>query len=76
MTDIGPGSVSATPAGDKAISCGSACSAHYAVGTAVTLTATPVGATFIGWSGACTGAAPMCTVTMSSAQSVQATFGN
>ncbi len=77
MTDVNTGTVTATPAGDRAISCGTACSAHYAPGTAVTLTATPpAGKSFVGWSGACSGAASMCTVTMTSSQSVQATFGN
>lgn len=71
-----PGSVTATPTGtDRALDCGSACSAKFNSGTAVTLTATPpAGKTFVSWSGGCTGAAPVCTVTMNANVSVQAAF--
>ena len=49
-TGAGDGTISLTPAG---IDCGTACSATYASGTAVTLTASVSGgATFTGWSGA------------------------
>jgi len=69
------GTVTGTPAGDKAISCGSACSSKFASGTAVTLTATPIaGKAFLGWAGACAGTSATCTVTMSANLSVQATF--
>jgi cellulose 1,4-beta-cellobiosidase len=67
----GAGTVTSSPAG---ISCGAACSASYASGTAVTLTAAPAsGSTFSGWSGACVGTGT-CTVTLTAAQSVTATF--
>jgi len=70
------GTVTATPDGvDHALDCGSACSAKYASGTAVTLVATPpAGKAFVGWSGACTGAAPQCTVTMTANLSTTAAF--
>jgi hypothetical protein len=67
----GTGTVTSAPAG---ISCGSACSASLASGTAVTLTASPAaGSTFGGWSGGCTGTGA-CTVSMTAARSVTATF--
>lgn len=70
-----PGTVAATPSGDKAINCGKECSAKYASGTVVTLTATPpAGQSFLGWGGACSGTATTCTVTMSTTRSVQANF--
>jgi hypothetical protein len=70
------GTVTATPTGtDRALDCGSTCSAKYNAGTAVTLTATPpAGKAFVGWGGACSGTATGCTVTMSTNVSVQATF--
>jgi chitodextrinase/dienelactone hydrolase len=68
----GTGTVTSNPAG---ISCGSTCSASYAVGTSVTLTASATGSsTFTGWAGACSGTSATCTVTMSAAQSVTASF--
>jgi uncharacterized repeat protein (TIGR02543 family) len=71
----GTGIVTASPTGDVAISCPSACAANYASGTVVTLTETPgTGQTFSGWSGACSGSATTCVVTMSSDLSVTATF--
>ena len=71
-----PGTVTATPDGvDRALNCGSACSAKYNAGTAVTLTATPpLGKGFVGWSGACTGTAAQCTVTMTGNLSTTAAF--
>lgn len=70
-----PGTVTATPNGDKAINCGKDCSAKYASGTVVTLTAAPpAGASFLGWGGACSGTASTCTVTMNGSKSVQANF--
>jgi Divergent InlB B-repeat domain len=66
------GTVSSTPAG---INCGSACTASYGTGNAVSLTATPPpGLAFLGWSGACSGAAPTCSVTMNADTKVQANF--
>jgi hypothetical protein len=55
-TGNGAGTVTSTPAG---ILCGTACSATYVAGTAVTLTATPaIGSTFTRWSGGgCAGTA-------------------
>ena len=67
----GSGSVTSSPAG---ISCGTACSASFAVASSVTLTATPAASsTFSGWSGACTGTGS-CSVTMDAAKSVTANF--
>lgn len=70
------GTVTGTPAGvDRALNCGSACSAKFAAGTAVTLTATPpAGKQFVGWGGACSGTGNTCTVTVSANLSVQANF--
>ena len=59
--------------GSGGISCGSVCSADFAVKTPVSLTATPnPGFVFAGFSGACTGTA--CALTMDSAKSVTANF--
>ncbi len=71
-----PGTVTATPNGvDRALNCGSACSAKFNSGTAVTLRATPpAGKQFVSWSGACSGTADTCTVTASANLSVQANF--
>ena len=70
-----PGTVTATPNGDRVLECGSACSAKFAAGTVVTLTATPpAGKTFTGWGGACSGTSATCTLTMSKDTSVQASF--
>lgn len=70
-----PGTVTATPSGDKAINCGKDCSAKYGAGTVVTLTATPPeGAAFLGWGGACSGTDRTCIVTMTGSKSVQANF--
>lgn len=70
------GTVTATPNGtDRALNCGSACSAKFNAGTVVTLTATPpAGKSFVNWGGACSGTATSCVVTINSNISVQATF--
>ncbi|MEQ1869969.1 MAG: hypothetical protein ABL961_08085 [Vicinamibacterales bacterium] len=71
------GTVTATPSGDKAISCGKDCSAKYAAGKVVTLTAAPpVGKAFVNWGGACStaGANSTCTISMTANQSVLANF--
>lgn len=70
------GTVTGTPAGiDRALDCGSTCSASFASGTIVTLTATPpAGKLFLNWSGACTGTAPTCSMSMVQDTSVQANF--
>ena len=71
-----PGTVTGTPAGtDRAINCGSACSAKFLQGTIITLTATPPdGKTFASWSGACSGTAPSCAFNIVKDSSVQANF--
>jgi hypothetical protein len=71
-----PGTVTGTPAGtDKAINCGSACSAKFVQGTIVTLTATPpAGKTFASWSGGCSGTATTCALNIVKDTSVQANF--
>jgi List-Bact-rpt repeat protein len=71
-----PGTVTATPTGtDRALNCGSTCSAKFVQGTTVTLTAIPpAGKTFANWSGACSGTAPTCSVSISKDTSVQANF--
>ncbi len=71
-----PGTVTATPAGiDRALDCGSNCSAKFVQGTIVTLTATPpAGKTFANWSGACSGTAPTCVLNIPKDTSVQANF--
>ncbi len=67
----GSGTVMSDIAG---ISCGTTCSAPYAIGAQVTLTATPAaGSTFTGWGGDCAGTGP-CIVTMNDTHSVTATF--
>ena len=68
----GSGSVASSPAG---INCGSACSADFAAGTAVTLTATPAaGQRFTSWGGACAGTQPTCTLQLTQVRAVQAVF--
>src|SRR5581483_4671155 len=73
----GHGSVASEPAG---ISCGGACSASFAPGTAVTLTASPAGdSSFAGWGSdapAACGAATTCVVTTDVAKTVTATFAS
>ncbi len=72
VTRTGNGTVTSSAGG---ISCGSTCSATFALGTVVTLTAaTSGGSTFGGWSGACSGSSTTCAVTMSAARAVTATF--
>ena len=67
----GGGTVTSNPAG---LSCGSACSASFALGTQVTLTPSANALSlFTGWSGACTGTGA-CVVTLDAAKSVTATF--
>jgi Divergent InlB B-repeat domain len=70
------GTVTATPSGnDRGLNCGSACSAKFNAGTAITLQATPpVGLTFLGWGGACAGLAPTCNLVVNTNLSVQANF--
>lgn len=70
------GTVVGTPAGkDRAINCGSACTAKFNAGTSVLLTATaPAGKQFLGWGGACAGTQATCTVTMGADRTVQANF--
>ncbi|MBF0486691.1 MAG: VCBS repeat-containing protein, partial [Nitrospirae bacterium] len=73
VSKTGNGTITSSPSG---ISCGSACSASYASGTAVILTATPdSGYAFTSWGGDCSGTTGnSCTLTMSSAKTVSATF--
>lgn len=71
---VGSGTVASSPSG---ISCGSQCSANFAVGAQVTLTAGAAsGYTFTGWSGdgASCGTGSTCTLTLSASKSVSATF--
>jgi hypothetical protein len=69
---IGTGTVTSAPAG---INCGTACSATYLDGTAVTLTATPGAlSVFVGWTGCDSVSGASCTVAMSAARSVNAEF--
>ena len=71
-----PGTVTAFPVGnDRALNCGSACSAKFTQGTTVILSATPpAGKQFVSWSGACSGTVPTCGVTIQKDTSVQASF--
>jgi aryl-phospho-beta-D-glucosidase BglC (GH1 family) len=71
-TGSGAGTITSSPAG---IACGSACTANFASGTAVTLTATATApSVFGGWSGPCTGTSAICVVTVTQATSVTANF--
>lgn len=71
-------SVSKTGSGTVAgtsINCGTACSAYYEHGTAVSLSATSdFRFAFTGWSGACSGTG-VCSVTLDADKSVTANFG-
>lgn len=68
----GSGTVTSSPRG---ISCGSKCSASFAVASNVKLTATPAKKkVFLGWTGACSGQALTCIVPMYGPQSVGASF--
>jgi len=71
LAGAGSGVVGSNPAG---ISCGSACSASFASGSAVSLAASAArGSTFAGWSGACSGTGS-CNMTLNSTTNVTATF--
>ena len=72
----GKGTVTATPSGvDRAINCGSACSAKFMQGTTVTLTATPApGLAFVSWTNGCVSSVPTCNVTINQDTSAQANF--
>jgi hypothetical protein len=72
----GSGTVTGVPAGnDRAINCGSSCSAKFTQGATVTLSATPaVGLHFVSWTGACSGTTPTCMVTIAKDTTVQANF--
>ena len=69
----GGGTVTSAPGG---LYCGTACSASFAAGSAVTLTATPDEFwSFAGWGGACASAGTgTCSLTMNAATTVSATF--
>jgi hypothetical protein len=72
LLGLGKGTVTSSPSG---ISCGATCSAHYSMGTVVTLTATPdFLSLFNGWSGCDTTAGTSCTVSISRARTVVARF--
>jgi len=72
----GSGTVTATPSGtDRAINCGSTCSAKFMQGTAVILTATPApGLSFVSWTNGCVSSTPTCTVVIGKDTSAQANF--
>lgn len=68
----GTGTVTSSPSG---IECGSACTASYAHGTAVTLTGSPSGGALpVTWTGCTKVTEGKCEVTMTAAKSVTATF--
>jgi hypothetical protein len=71
-----PGTVIASPSGvDRALNCGSACSAKFNAGTVISLAATPpAGKSFVSWGGACAGTAPTCDLAVNANLSVQANF--
>lgn len=71
-----PGTVTVTPPGvDRALNCGSACSAKFNTGTVITLTAKPPhDKSFEKWSGACSNTAPVCALSVNSDLSVTAIF--
>jgi subtilisin family serine protease len=72
----GNGTVTATPAGvDRAVNCGSACSAKFIQGTTVTLTATPApGLSFVNWTNGCVSSTPTCTLVIGKDTTAQANF--
>jgi hypothetical protein len=60
---------------DNVLSCGSKCTANYALNSIVTLTAQPASNnSFTGWSGACSGTTLSCNVTVNDAVNVTANF--
>jgi uncharacterized repeat protein (TIGR02543 family) len=68
----GSGTVTSNPAG---VSCGTACSNTFDVGSSVVLTAAPsVGTSFAGWSGAGCSGTGTCTVAVNAAKTVTANF--
>ena len=76
-----PGTITASPFGvDRALDCGSNCSAKFPNGTTVVLTATPpAGKQFVNWTGSGAGACslspvPTCSVVISKDTSIQANF--
>lgn len=72
VTTSGSGTVTDST---NAISCGSSCSASYALGSTITLTATPAsGSTFSSWTGCTTVDGATCTVVLSATTAVTATF--
>ena len=72
----GSGTVTATPSGtDRAINCGSTCSAKFIQGTSITVSATPApGLSFTGWTNGCVSTAPACTFVIGKDTTVQANF--
>ncbi|MBL0125195.1 MAG: PKD domain-containing protein [Betaproteobacteria bacterium] len=71
-TGTADGLVVSFPAG---ISCGSTCTADFALGTSVTLSTDAFGnSVFTGWSGGGCSGTGLCTVTMDAAKTVSATF--
>jgi len=71
VSELGPGSVTSSPAG---ISCPGTCSASFASGTTVSLHETPASNwLFLEWDGACLGVGG-CSVTMTANENVMATF--
>jgi uncharacterized repeat protein (TIGR02543 family) len=72
----GSGTVTATPAGvDRAINCGSTCSAKFPQGTTITLTAIPApGLSFVSWTNGCVSSTPTCTLIIGKDTSAQANF--
>jgi hypothetical protein len=71
-TGSGSGTVASSPSG---IDCGTACSATFDEGTAITLSAVPdPGSVFRGWSGAGCDDSDQCTITIAADTSVTAIF--
>lgn len=69
----GTGRVTSSLPGE--LDCGSACSAAFTYGTALTLTAVPdAGAEFRGWTGACAGAGSTCALTLTEPATTNAVF--
>lgn len=76
VTRTNAGTIVGTPAGkDRAINCGTSCSAKFDNGTVVVLTASaPAGKQFLNWGGACSGTQNTCTLTVRSNVTAQANF--